>query len=296
MRVGFIGVGNIGQPMAQQIAGAGLDLVVHDLRREAAAPLLQSGATWADSPRELAQDCDIVSTCLPGPPEMEQVVFGAEGILEGVRPGAVYIDHTTNSPAMVRRVHGAMQERGVDMLDAPVSGGMEGAQTRDLTVVVGGDAKTLERCRPVLDAVAKTVLHVGAIGAGSICKITHNCASFVRSMALIECLTVGVKAGLEPAVLLDAFKKCALGSNMDLHVRLPATLFQGDFEPRFALKIARKDIGLATDLAADYEVPVQLARACLADMEEAISRGLEDSDSSVFLTIQEERAGVQVRV
>ena len=296
MRVGFIGVGNIGLPMAGQIAGAGFDMMVHDLREEAATPLVEAGATWAESPRAVAEQCDIVCTCLPGPPEMEAVVFGTDGVAEGIRPGAVYVDHTTNSPALVRQVHDALQAKGVDMLDAPVSGGMEGAQTRDLTVLVGGESETFERCRPVLDAMAKTVLHVGNIGAGCVCKITHNAASFIRSMGLMECLTLGVKAGVEPDVLLDAYKRSALGSNMDIHVRLPATIFQGNFEPRFALKIANKDIGLAAELADQYDVPVQLVQACKDEMGEAMSRGLGDRDSSISLTLQEERAGVEIRV
>ena len=191
-----------------------------------------------------------------------------------IRPGAVYVDHTTNSPALVRRVHDELRTRGVDMLDAPVSGGMEGAQTRDLTVLVGGDAQVMERCRPVLDAMAKTIVHVGPIGAGCVCKIAHNCASFVRSMALVECLTLGVKAGVAPDVLVDAFNRGALGTNLDLRVRLPATLFSGDFEPRFALSTAYKDITLATELAAEVGVPVQLAEACRAEMTEALQRGL----------------------
>ena len=296
MRVGFIGVGNIGRPMAGQIARAGFDLTVHDLRRDAAAPLLDVGAAWADSPKDVAERSDIVCTCVPGPAEMEPVALGEDGLASGLRPGTVYVDHTTNSPALVRRVHDEMQARGIDMLDAPVSGGMEGAQTRDLTVLVGGAIDVLERCRPVLDAMAKTVIHVGPIGAGCICKIAHNCASFVRSMALMECLTLGVKAGVAPDVLIDAFNRGALGTNLDLRVRLPATVFQGDFKPRFALKTALKDITLATELAAEVGVPVQLAEACRAEMNEALERGLGDLDSSVALTLQEERAGVQVRL
>ena len=227
---------------------------------------------------------------------MEPVALGEDGLASGLRPGTVYVDHTTNSPALVRRVHDVMQARGIDMLDAPVSGGMEGAQTRDLTVLVGGATDVLERCRPVLDAMAKTVIHVGPIGAGCICKIAHNCASFVRSMALMECLTLGVKAGVAPDVLIDAFNRGALGTNLDLRVRLPATVFQGDFKPRFALKTALKDITLATELAEEVGVPVQLAPACRAEMNEALERGLGDLDSSVALTLQEERAGVQVRL
>ncbi len=296
MKVGFIGVGKIGRPMAEQIAAAGFDLAVHDLSRDSAAPLLDAGAAWADSPREAAEGADVVCTCVQGPAQMEGAVLGEDGIASGIRRGAVYVDHTTNSPTLVRRVHDELKARGIDMLDAPVSGGMEGAQTRDLTVLVGGDTQVLERVRPVLDAMAKNVVHVGPIGAGCVCKIAHNCASFVRSMALVECLTLGVKAGVAPDVLVDAFSRGALGTNLDLRVRLPATLFSGDFEPRFTLSTAYKDITLATELAEEVGVPVQLAEACRAQMTEALERGLGELDSSVALTLQEERAGVQVRL
>ncbi|HXH09290.1 MAG TPA: NAD(P)-binding domain-containing protein, partial [Alphaproteobacteria bacterium] len=130
MRIGFIGVGHIGHPMAGQLLKAGHELVVHDIRQEAATGLLENGADWADSPRIVAQQCEVVVTCLPGPPEMEAVVCGPEGILAGIKPGAIYIDHTTNSPLLVRRIHAMLQEKAVAMLDAPVSGGMEGAQSR----------------------------------------------------------------------------------------------------------------------------------------------------------------------
>ena len=296
MRVGFIGVGNIGQPMAGQILKAGFDLTVHDLNEQAAAPLLDDGAEWAASPREVAERSDILCTCLPGPPEMEAVVLGANGIIAGAKAGLLYVDHTTNSPTLVRKVDGLLSERGVDMLDAPVSGGMEGAQTRDLTMLVGGDAGTLDKARPVLDAISKTVMHVGDIGVGCVCKLAHNCASFGRSLALVECLTLGVKAGVDAEVMLDVFRKSALGTNFDLHVRLPETLFRGNFEPRFALQVAYKDMTLARELADRYDVPLGVAEACNTLMAEAMERGLGDLDSSVHLTLQEERAGVEIRV
>src|SRR5438105_13272419 len=134
MKIGFIGVGNIGAPIAGQLLQAGHTLIVHDLRRAAAEALLAAGAAWAETPVAAAADCDVVATCLPGPPEMERVCLGPDGILEAIRTGALYMDHTTNAPDLVRRVHALLAERGVAMLDAPVSGGMEGAQTRDLLV------------------------------------------------------------------------------------------------------------------------------------------------------------------
>ena len=296
MRVGFIGNGSIGQPMASQVLAAGFYLVVHDINQSAVTPLLEAGAEWSDSPKAVAQQCEIVCTCLPGPPEFQQVVYGADGILEGIAAGSVLVDHTTNSPELVRDIHRRLENAGVAMLDAPVSGGAEGARTRDLTMLVGGDSDTLSRCKPVLDAIAKTVMHVGDIGAGCVCKIAHNCAGFSLDMATVECLTMGARAGVDPSVLVEVFQKCAIGRNFNLHTRLPDTLFSGDFEPRFALKTAMKDMRLAIDLARHYGVPMNLTDVCRAEMEEAMARGWADLDSSVFLRLQEERSGVQLRL
>src|SRR5882762_10462325 len=142
MKIGFIGVGNIGAPIAGQLLAAGHQLLVHDIRRVAADAVLAAGAGWAESPGSLAGECEVVATCLPGPAEMEQVCLGRGGIVAQLKPGALYIDHTTNAPALVRRVHALLAERDVAMLDAPVSGGMEGAGTRDLLVMAGGDPTT----------------------------------------------------------------------------------------------------------------------------------------------------------
>ena len=295
MRVGFIGIGNIGKPMAEQIVRAGHTLVVHDLRRDAATSLVAEGAIWAGSPAEVAIGCDVVCTCLPGPREVEPVVLGEGGIAAGIVPGSVYVDHTTNAPSLVRRLRDVLATKGVDTLDAPVSGGMEGARTRDLVMLVGGDASVVEKVRPVLDSMAKTIMHVGDVGAGCVCKLAHNCAGFSIGLAMVECMTLAVKAGVDPATLVDVFQRCAIGRSFDLHVRLPATLFQGDFEPRFALKVANKDMTLAAELAQALGVPMKLAEASAEQMSEAMSRGMGDRDSSVFLTLQEERAGVEVR-
>ena len=282
--------------MAESIVAAGFSLIVHDIDRQAAASLIERGAEWAESPRSVAEQCDVVSACLPGPVEFQAVIFGSDGVLEGIGAGSVLVDHTTNSPELVRETHRRLESAGVAMLDAPVSGGAEGARTRDLTMLVGGDDHTVERCRPVLDAIAKTVMHVGDIGAGCVCKIAHNCATFSLDMATAECLTMGVRAGVDPAVLIEVFQKCAIGRNFNLHTRLPDTLFSGDFEPRFALKTALKDMRLATDLAEHYGVPMNLTAVCQAEMEEAVTRGWGGLDSSAFLRLQEERSGVQLRL
>jgi 3-hydroxyisobutyrate dehydrogenase len=296
MKIGFIGVGNIGAPIARQLLMAGHALVVHDRRRDATAVLLAGGAAWAESPAALAAECEVVCTCLPGPKEMEEVCLGEGALVASLKPGALYIDHTTNAPALVRHVHALLAEKNVAMLDAPVSGGMEGAQSRDLLVMAGGDAEAFERARPLFDAIAKRVMHTGGIGTGSIAKIMHNSATFTLDLVMAECWTTGVKAGIDPAMLVEVFSTAALGNMMNLKVRLPATYFRGDFDPRFSLALARKDLGLALDLARETDTPMRLAAICEAEMEEAVGRGWADRDASIFLTLQEERAGVEVRL
>jgi len=297
MRIGFIGVGNIGNPMARQLQAAGHALVVHDLRREATTGLVaEGGAAWADSPASVAAQSEVVATCLPGPAEMEKVCLESGGILDGIRPGTLYIDHTTNSPVLVRHVHAMLATKGVEMLDAPVSGGMEGAQTRDVLVMVGGDRAVFERARPLFDALAKRVLYTGGIGTGCVAKIMHNCASFTLDLVMAECWTVGVKAGIDPAMIVDVFNQAALGHMMSLKVRLPATYLRGNFEPRFSLALARKDLGLALELARATDTPMRLSALCEQEMIEAMDRGWANRDASIFLTLQEERARVQVRL
>ena len=296
MKIGFIGLGNIGAPIAGQLLRAGHALLVHDIRRAAADRLLEAGAAWTETPAALAAECEVVATCLPGPSEMEAVCLGPGGIVAQMKSGALYIDHTTNAPDLIRRVHAVLAEKGVAMLDAPVSGGMEGAQTRDLLVMAGGDPTAFERARPLLDAIAKRVMHIGGIGTGSVAKIMHNSATFTLDLVMAECWTVALKAGIDAATIVNVFNEAALGHMMNLKVRLPATLFRGDFDPRFSLGLARKDLGLALDLARATNTPMRLGALCEQEMIEAIGHGWAKRDASIFLTLQEERAGVQVRL
>ena len=212
---------------------------------------------------------------------MEQVCLGPNGIVAHLQPGALYIDHTTNAPALVRRVHALLAEKGVAMLDAPVSGGMEGAQTRDLLVIAGGDPAAFARARPLFEAIAKRVMHVGGIGAGSVAKILHNSATFTLDLVMAECWTVALKAGVDAATIVDVFNEAALGHMMNLKVRLPATLFRGDFDPRFSLALARKDLGLALDLARATNTPMRLGALCEQEMIEAIGHGWAERDASL---------------
>ncbi len=297
MRVGFIGLGNMGVPIAGFMLKAGFSLVVHDLRREAAAPVLDQGAVWAGSPRDVATQCDVICVCVPGPPEMQAVTLGAGGILEGVNPGSVVIDHTTNSPAIVRDVGVALTARDVHLLDAPLDGGREGALEGKLTLFVGGDEAVLRRVKPVLDTFSRSVVWVGELGAGSITKIVHNALAMSIDLLLAECLTLGVKAGVAVPRLVEAFREgCIVSQNMTFTKRMPATLFRGDFAARFALALAYKDFRLAGDLATQHGVPTRLLDLCQQELLEAMNRGWGGNDRIKASTLQEERAGVKLRM
>ena len=221
MRIGFIGLGNMGGPMALNVLRAGHTMVVMDLRPELAKPHLAAGAQWADTPRAVAAASEIVFTSLPGPREVEAVALGAGGILEGAARGAVYVDLSTNSVSLVRRLHRVFAERGVDVLDAPVSGGVPGARNAKLAVLVGGDEAVYQRVKPVLDAIGDKVTRIGEIGCGTIAKLVHNTISVCARMAIAEGLTLGVKAGVDPDVLLDALQKSSFGQRFLSRYRNP---------------------------------------------------------------------------
>jgi 3-hydroxyisobutyrate dehydrogenase-like beta-hydroxyacid dehydrogenase len=300
MDIGFIGVGNMGAGMANNIRQAGYTLVVNDVRRDAAGPLLEEGATWADTPKQVAAQSDITFTSLPGPPDVEAVTLGAEGVLEGMRPGSVYIDLSTNSPTLVRRLYDVFRAQGIDMLDAPVSGGVIGARTGLLAIMVGGDEAVYQRVKPVLDAFGDNVVYCGAIGAGSVCKLVHNCISAITSQAISELFTLGVKAGADVKALWETTRRGAFGRGAGGIHRLPETWFSGDFEPDwdkgfFATRLMRKDVGLATQLAREFNVPMALANLAEQELVEAMNRGWGNDPTTKVRLLQEERAGVQVR-
>ncbi len=296
MKLGFIGLGTMGRHMASNLIKAGHDLVVHDVKAAAAAPHLQAGAKWADTPRAVAEATDIVFTSLPGPLEVEAVALGEQGLQAGLISGKVYVDLTTNSPALVRRIHGLFEPRGIHVLDAPVSGGPRGAETRKLALWVGGDEAVFKRVKPVLDDIGDQAAYIGPIGAGSIAKLVHNCAGYVIQTALAEVFTMGVKAGVEPLALWKAVRQGALGRRRTFD-GLVDQFLPGKFEPpAFALRLAHKDVTLATALGREQGVPMRLANLTLQEMTEALNRGWAERDSRVAMLLQEERAGVDIKV
>jgi 3-hydroxyisobutyrate dehydrogenase len=293
MRVGFIGLGTMGGSMALNAGKGGHDMVVHDLRREVAEPHLRAGAAWAEGARAVGEVADIVFTSLPGPKECEAV---GDELLESMRPGVPWFDLSTNSPTVARRIHAKFAARGIPMLDAPVSGGPIGARTRKLALLVGGDRAVFDQYRHVLDAIGDQIIYIGPIGAGSVAKLVHNCAGYAIQTALAEVFTLGVKAGVEPLALWAAVRQCSLGRQRTFD-RLGRQFLQGVFEPPdFALELAHKDVTLATELGRELGVPMRVANLTYAEMTEALNRGWGKRDSRTPMLLQEERAGVEIKV
>jgi 3-hydroxyisobutyrate dehydrogenase len=296
MHIGFIGLGNMGGPMALNLIKAGHRLIVHDVRREAAAPHVQAGAKWTDSPAAVARESELILTSLPGPREVEAVALGANGIVHGAMAGTIYADLSTGSPTVMRKLHAAFKDRGVHVLDAPVSGGVWGAQRGTLQVMVGGDEAIFNEVKDVLKAVGDKVGYMGAIGSGTIAKLVHNMISIAARSLVAEGFTLGVKAGVKPEALLEAIRGASFGQGLMLSQMIPNVIFTGNFDTvRFALKLARKDIGLATELAREYDVPMPMATVAEQIMIEALARGWGDKDSTAPWMLQEEAAGVVVR-
>jgi 3-hydroxyisobutyrate dehydrogenase len=293
MKVGFIGLGTMGGSMALNLRKAGFDLVVHDVRADAAKPQLAAGATWAADVKALGKGVDVVLTSLPGPREAEAV--GAD-LMASMGRGGVWFDLTTNSPTVVRSLSARCAEHGISMLDAPVSGGPHGAKSGKMALLVGGDEKIFNDKRKVLDAIGDQVIYIGAIGAGTVAKLVHNCAGYAIQTALAEVFTVGVKAGVDPLALWAAVRQCSLGRQRTFD-RLGRQFLQGSFDPPdFALKLALKDVTLATELGRELGVPMRIANLAHADMTEALNRGWADRDSRISMLLQEERAGVEIKV
>ena len=295
MKIGFVGTGNMGNPMASNLIRAGHQLIVHDLKREAATNLLEMGATWSDTPREAVPGNEVVFTSLPIPRDVEAVVLGENGILEGATPGSIYVDLSTNSPAVIQRIHRVCREKGVMVLDAPVSGGVYGAVAGTLAVMVGGDEATFDRVKPVLDAIGSHVVYCGPIGSGMVCKICNNLMSMGTGVLLAEALTLGVKAGVDLAVLVDVIANSS-GRSWSLTEKFSRFLFKGNFDPGFATALAAKDVRLATDLGRELGLPMEVSNIIDQRYVEALFRGWGSQDSDAVAKIQEEKAGVQLRI
>ena len=297
MKIGFIGLGTMGRHMASNLQKAGHELVVHDVRREAAEPHVKAGARWADSPRAVAEAADVVFTSLPEPRDVEAVALDEKtGLLPGLAAGKAFFDLSTNSPTVVRKLHAVFKARGVHMFDAPVSGGPKGAESGRLALWIGGDEEAFKQYKPVVDAIGDRAYYVGPIGAGSVAKLVHNCAGYMVQTALAEVFTMGVKAGVDPLTIWKAVRQGAGGRRRTFD-GLADQFLPGTFDPAwFALRLAHKDVSLAVALGREHKVPMRMANMTLEEMTEAMNRGWAERDSRVAMLLQEERAGVEIKV
>ncbi|MDX1612941.1 MAG: NAD(P)-dependent oxidoreductase [Candidatus Promineifilaceae bacterium] len=256
MKVGFVGLGNMGRPMAASLLRAGFELTVHDLRRDAAADLLAAGATWASSPRELAARCETVISSLPGPAQVAAVARGERGLLAGLEMDSTWIEMSTSSATLIRELAGEAGERGAYVLDAPVTGAVDGAEAGTLIIFVGGAAGTVDRQRPVLEAMGSRVFHAGPLGAGLAAKLLTNLLWFINAVAIGEAMVLGAKAGIELTNLWEIIKSSAGNSWVAEH-DVPS-IFRGDYDPTFTLALCTKDLALIHQLGRELGVPLEL--------------------------------------
>ena len=292
-KIGFIGTGNMGGPMAANLAKPGRSMTVHDSRREAAAALIDGGAAWAASPADVARASEAVFLSLPGPREVEAVLEGPDGVFAGIAAGSTIIDLSTNSPTVVRRLADEAAGRGVGFLDAPVSGGIRGARKGTLAVMVGGDAATFERHRPLLESIGEKIFHLGGVGAGNVAKLVNNMLCFLNMLGTGEALVLAGKAGIDLSTLREVVKA---GSGASLMWEWGSrAILEDKLAPTFTTTLAAKDIQLATALADELGVPFDLGKRVEELLVAYRDGGFAAEDVLATVKSVEERAGIVVR-
>jgi 2-hydroxy-3-oxopropionate reductase len=292
LKVGYIGLGLMGKSIARNILKAGFPLVVHNRSRGAVDELVADGATAASSPREVAARVDVVFTNLPDTPDVEQVVLGGNGIIEGAHDGLVYVDNSTIKPASARMIAEKLKAKNVLALDAPVSGGDIGARNGTLTIMVGGDASALEKVMPVFQAMGKTVTHVGDSGAGQVAKAANQIMVAAQMVAMGELLVFSKKAGVDPKKVVEAIKAGA-AQCWSLDVK-PPRLFDGNRNPGFKAYMQLKDLKIILDTAREYDIPVSGTEENTRLFQEMIDSGMGELDNSAVVGVIENRAGVKI--
>ncbi|HEX2741161.1 MAG TPA: 2-hydroxy-3-oxopropionate reductase [Rubrobacter sp.] len=291
-KVGFIGLGIMGKPMAKNLIDADYDLVVYNRTREKAEELASEGATVVGSPKEVAEQSDVIITMLPDSPQVEEVLTGEDGVLEGVSEGALIVDMSTISPVVTEELSEKAGEKGASMLDAPVSGGDVGAIEGTLSIMVGGSEDDFERAKPLFDVMGKTVTHVGPSGTGQVVKAANQIVVALTIEAVSEALVLGSKGGVAPEKILDVLGG-GLAGNKVMELKREKMLTH-TFDPGFKIELHHKDLGIA--LAAGREYGVTLPVTAIVDqmLETLKMRGKGDRDHSAILTLIEESSGHEI--
>ena len=288
-RIGFVGLGIMGRPMAANLLAAGYPLTVHNRSRAAVDELAAKGATPAGSAREAAAASDVVITMLPDSPDVEAVVLGPDGAAEGLRAGALYIDMSSIAPATSRKLAGELAARGIDALDAPVSGGQPAAEAGTLSIMVGGADAAVERARAILDVLGAAVTHIGGPGAGQVAKAANQMVVALTIQAVAEALVLARKAGVDAALVREALLGGFAQSRiLDLHGR---RMLEGDYDPGFKLRLHRKDLANALQLGREAGVPLFATAQAAELMDALVAQGAGDRDHSALAALYERLAG-----
>lgn len=292
LRVGYIGLGLMGKSIARNILKAGFPVIVHNRSRAAVDELVAEGAIAANSPKEVAAQVDVVFTNLPDSPDVEKVVLAENGILAGARAGLIVIDNSTIKPASARMIAEKLKEKGVFSLDAPVSGGDIGAKNGTLTIMVGGEAEALEKVMPILQAMGKTITHVGDAGAGQVAKAANQIMVAAQMVAMGELLVFAKKAGVDPRKVVDAIKAGA-AQCWALDIK-PPRLFDGNRSPGFKSYMQLKDMNIVLDTAKEYDVPISGTIENTKLFQQMIDMGMGELDNSAIVGVIEKLAGVEI--
>ena len=294
MKIGYIGLGIMGKPMATNILKAGYEIVVHNRSRQSVKELAAMGAIEAYSPAEVAQQADVVFTNLPDSPDVELVALGEDGIIKGAHKDLIYVDNSTIKPATARKVGAQLADFGVIMLDAPVSGGDVGAIEGTLTIMVGGPTEALARVKPVLEVIGNTITHVGELGDGQIAKAANQIMVAAQMVAMGELLILSQKAGADPSKVIEAIRGGAAGCwTLD---NKPQRLFSGNRQPGFKAYMQAKDLGIVMDTAREYGIPLPSCAVHTQLFNAMLEMGMRELDNSAVLGVVEKLAGTDLSI
>lgn len=291
-KVGFVGLGIMGKPMARNLMEAGYDLIIYNRSRDKVEDLVSEGAEAAESPKEIAEDATIVFTMLPGPHEVREVVDGEDGLLRGAGEGSLLVDMSTSSPVLARELARTARERGVGLLDAPVSGGDIGAVEGTLSIMIGGEEEDFERAKPLFDVMGETVVYVGPSGTGQVVKACNQIVVALTIEAVSEALVLGSKAGVDPKKVIEVLSG-GLAGNKVMEVKGEKFLSH-DFEPGGKVESHLKDLGIALEAGREYGVPLPLTAVVDQMFGTLMAKGREGWDHSALLTLIEEWAGHEI--
>lgn len=292
LRVGYIGLGLMGKSIARNILKTGFPLIVHNRSQTAVDELVAEGAKSASSPKELAEQVDIIFTNLPDSPDVEKVALGENGIIHGAHDGLIFIDNSTIKPASARMIAEKLKEKNIFALDAPVSGGDIGAKNGTLTIMVGGDASAVEKSMPVFQAMGKTVTHVGESGAGQVAKAANQIMVAAQMVAMAELLVFSKKAGVDPKKVVDAIKGGA-AQCWALDIK-PPRLFDGNRSPGFKAYMQLKDMNIVLETAKEYDIPISATEENTKFFQMMIDEGMRELDNSAVVGVVEKLAGVEI--